>query len=70
MSWSTLRPQLKTILDNSDLFVDVSGFPKLKFNGYPAAYVAHDVEEASYDTTSENERVYAFKFYLSINFIY
>lgn len=60
MSWQTLRPQLKTILDNSGLFVETSGTPKISFTGYPAAYVVQSDNEGDYETTKDNVRVYAF----------
>ncbi len=60
MSWQTLRPQIKTLLDNSGLFQETSAFPKIKFSGYPAAYVVQSDSEGDYETTNENERIYAF----------
>jgi len=60
MSWQTVRPQVKTLLENSGLFQEVSGTPKIKFSGYPAAYVVQSDNEADYSTTTENARVYAF----------
>lgn len=60
MSFQTLRPQLKTLLDNTGLFVEVSGTPKLDFSGYPAVYVVQSDNSSDYDTTTENERNYAF----------
>lgn len=60
MSWQTLRPQLKTLLDNSGLFVETSATPKLSFTGYPAAYVVQSDNEADYETTKDNKRTYAF----------
>lgn len=60
ISWQTLRPQIKTLLDNSDEFQDTSGTPELKFTGYPAAYVVQSDSEADYETTSENVRIFAF----------
>lgn len=60
ISFQTLRPQLKTLLDNTSLFVEVSGTPKLEFSGYPAAYVVQSDNSSDYDTTRDNERVYAF----------
>lgn len=60
MSWQTLRPQIKTLLTNSGLFQEVSGTPKIKFNGYPAVHVVKSDNESDYNTNKENERVYAF----------
>lgn len=60
MSWQTLRPQLKTLLDNTGVFQEVSATPKINFSGYPAAYVAPSDNEGDYDNTTENKRTYAF----------
>lgn len=60
MSWQTIRPQLKTLLDSVDSIQDVSGTPEIKFSGYPSAYVLPSNNESEYETTSENVRVYAF----------
>lgn len=60
MSWVTLRPQLKTLLDNTGLFQETSAFPKSDFTGYPAAYVVQSDNEGDYNTTTENARIYAF----------
>lgn len=41
-------------------FQEVSGTPKAQFGGYPACYVVPSDNEADYETTKENIRVYAF----------
>lgn len=65
MSWSTIRPQIKTLLDSIQLngsaaFVEVSSSPKLDFSGYPSAYVIPSGQESDYETTIENQRFYSF----------
>ena len=60
MSWSTVRPQLKTLLDTIGDLQEVSATPKLKFSGYPAAYIIPSDNEGDYETTTENVRTYAF----------
>lgn len=60
MSWVVIRPQIKTLLDNSGLFQETSGTPKLNFTGYPAAYVVQSDNESDYDNTTENIRTYSF----------
>ena len=40
--------------------VEVSGTPKLKFSGYPSAYVIPSDNTADYETNKENIRTYAF----------
>lgn len=61
MSWITLRPQVKAVIDTVPNMQEVSLAPKLKFSGYPAAYVVPSSNEADYETTSENVRTYAFR---------
>lgn len=60
MSWSTLRGQIATLLDAQTSIQEVASYPKLKFNGYPAAYVVPSENSGDYETTQENIRTYAF----------
>ena|SRR3972149_1512403 len=60
MSWKTLRPQMKDLLDTISTLQEVSKAPKIKFNGYPAAHVVPSENTGDYETTSENIRTYAF----------
>lgn len=60
MSWRIIRPQIKTLLETSDNFGEVSSFPKLKFDAYPAAYIVPSDNASAYETTHENQRIYAF----------
>ena len=60
MSFTVIRPQIKTVLEATDKFVEVSGTPKLKFSGYPAAHVVPSDNSNDYLTNVENDRVYAF----------
>lgn len=62
MSWHILRPQIKALLlaNLTELF-EVSGAPKLDFNGYPSAHVVPSSSPNDYETTRENKRVYAFQ---------
>lgn len=60
MSFKTLRPQIKDLLDNNTKLQEVSGTPKLNFGGYPAAYVIPSDNSNDYETTDENLRTYAF----------
>ena len=60
MSWSTLRGQVKNVLDTVTAIQEVSSAPKIKFTGYPAAYVVPSDNTGDYETTSENVRTYAF----------
>src|SRR3990167_7935337 len=60
MSWATLRPQVKDVIDSVSGFQEVALSPKLKFSGYPAAYVLPSDNDGDYETTKENIRTYAF----------
>ena len=60
MSFNTLRGQIQTVLEGISDIQEVSGTPKLKFDGYPAAIVVPSANENVYETTSENARIYAF----------
>jgi hypothetical protein len=58
--WQTLSPQVLQILNNLDILQDVSAAPKIDFSGYPAAHMIPSDAPSDYETTTENERVYAF----------
>ncbi len=60
MSWTVLRPQLKTLLDGVSTISETSKAPKMKFGSYPAATVTPSDQEGDYETTTENIRTYAF----------
>lgn len=60
MSWNVLRSQVKSVLDTITAIQEVSGTPKIKFDGYPAAYVVPSDNEGDYESTTENIRTYAF----------
>lgn len=60
MSWNTIRTQISTLLDNSGEFQEVSSVPKLKFKGYPAAYIVPSDSVSDYEDSSHNKRTYAF----------
>ena len=60
MSWQTLRPQVKTLIDSISTIQEVVGYPKIKFRGYPAANVTPSDNTADYETTTENVRTYVF----------
>lgn len=60
MSFQILRSQIKDLVDNNSEIQEVSGSPKIKFDGYPAAYVVPSDNSSDYETTTENIRTYAF----------
>lgn len=60
MSFSILRPQIKTLLESISEIQQVAGYPTLKFTGFPSAYVVPSDNSADYETTDENIRTYSF----------
>lgn len=60
MAWRTLREQIAVLLDSIDSIQEVAATPSLEFNGYPAAYIVPSDSTSDYETTTENERAYAF----------
>lgn len=60
MSWNVIRPQIKTVLESIPEIQEVVSYPKIKFGGYPAAYVVPSDNDNDYETTSENIRTYSF----------
>lgn len=60
MSWTVIRPQIKTVLDTISTIQEVSQAPKIKFDGYPAAHIVPSENSSDYETTKENVRTYAF----------
>lgn len=60
MSWQIIRPQIATLLGTISEIQEVSSTPKIKFEGYPAVHIIPSDNSNEYETTSENERIYAF----------
>ncbi len=60
MSWKIIRPQIATLLSTITDIQEVANVPKIRFDGYPAAYVVPSENDADYETTKENIRTYAF----------
>lgn len=61
MSWNTLHAQVQDVVETVANIQEVSLTPKLRFTGYPAAYIVPSSNEGDYDTSSENIRTYAFR---------
>ena len=60
ISWTTLRPQIGTLLSTLSTIQEVSNAPKVIFSGYPAVHVVPSENSNDYETTKENIRTYAF----------
>ncbi|MBI4150499.1 hypothetical protein HY492_00055 [Candidatus Woesearchaeota archaeon] len=59
-TYTQLKNRILTELQSITKLQEVTDNPKLDFTGYPAATVTPSDQAADYETTSENERVYAF----------
>lgn len=67
MSFSILRPQIKSLLQTLSTLEEVSGEPKLNFSGFPAAAVVPFGNESTYETNAENLRTYQFEVQLFVD---
>jgi hypothetical protein len=64
MGWSQLNTNLYNLINNNKATLsiqEVSAFPKLKFDGYPACHISPSDNPSEFETTSENLRDYVFK---------
>jgi len=55
-----IKNTVKSKLDNVVALQEVHQYPEIKFNGYPAATIVPSDNESDFETTTENQRVYAF----------
>lgn len=60
-TYTILKNRIKTKLEGISKIQEVWDEPRLSFGGSPAAVVIPSDQESDYETTSENERVYAFR---------
>lgn len=60
MSYKVLRDNLKNLLDETDVFGELTAFPKFEFNQYPGGFIVPSGNEADYETNIEHQRVYPF----------
>ncbi len=58
--YTVLRNKIKEKLDGIAKLQEVHDEPGLEFQGYPAAVIFPSDQDSDYETTSDNERVYAF----------
>lgn len=63
-AYTTIRDQIKTILDGVTKIQEVKDDPSAKFDGYPAAIIVPSDQESDYETESENMRIYSFDVHL------
>lgn len=60
-TFSNIKDKIKDKLDANDKIQEVHEFPASKFNGYPAAVIVPSENESDFETTTTNQRVYAFQ---------
>ena len=58
--FTTLSDKIKTVLIANDNIQEVWDFEQDKFNGLPAVVIVPSNNEADYNTSNQNERIYAF----------
>jgi hypothetical protein len=62
--YRTLRDNLKTIIEGTGSFSEVTKRPTLKFSGFPAAFIVPSGNENDFQSTNENQRIYAVKVWI------
>lgn len=66
-TYTTIKNQIKTILDGVSKIQQVKDDPSAKFSGYPAAVVIPSAQESDYETNDEYMRNYSFQVHLIQN---
>lgn len=64
--FTTLIDKINSILTANDLIQEVFSYEVEQFEGDPAAVVVPSGNESDYNTSSENERIYAFNIKLFV----
>ncbi|MHA1225122.1 MAG: hypothetical protein ACTSR2_01000 [Candidatus Hodarchaeales archaeon] len=64
MAFEPIRNQLKTKLESIDSIQEVHDYPTEEFGGFPAAIVKSTRNDAEFQTTTQNQRVYIFTVYI------
>lgn len=59
--FNNIKDTVKTKLEANNKLQEVHEFPTSKFNGYPAAVIVPSENENDFETTTTNQRVYAFQ---------
>jgi hypothetical protein len=67
MSVISIRDILKTKLQSISSVQEVVEYPTEEFNGYPAVVIGFNDMESSFETTSENKRIYNFNIHIIEN---
>lgn len=64
MAFVNIRELLKTKLATVTSIQEVHDFPNEEFNGFPACVIASNRNEAEFEDTIHNERVYVFTLWI------
>lgn len=67
MSFLTIKEKIKTMLLAITEIQQVSDYPNHDFNGFPSAMVRTDGNSSEYETTNENDEIYAFTVFVFQN---
>ena len=60
-AFSNIKDQIKTKLDANTKLQEVHEFPAMKFGGYPSATIVPSNNESDFETTTTNQRIYAYQ---------
>lgn len=61
MSWNKISERVLSNLKSINTIREVHEYEAERFNGYPACVIVPQENASTYETTTENERVYAFR---------
>ena len=64
MSWNTFKTQVYNLVNNNKTTLgiqEVYAYPRVNFDGYPSVSLFPSDNTNDYSTTSENERIYAWR---------
>lgn len=67
MIYPTLNTKLNTILGSINEIASVYSYPATKIDSYPSAIFYPSTFENSFETTSENFKVYGYKLWIVVN---
>jgi hypothetical protein len=59
--FSNIKDKLADKLDSNTKIQEVHEYPAIKFNGFPSATIVPSDNENDFETTTENQRNYAFQ---------
>jgi len=60
-AFSNIKDKIKDKIDSNTKIQETHEYPAIKFNGYPAATIVPSDNENDFETTTTNQRTYAFQ---------